>query len=268
MPDAAHPVDLRLTEKLKEPGYRKSFFLAEASAKIAAQLIALRKRRGLSQSEVAELTHTRQPAISRAERADYHNWSFNALRSIADALDARIRVLIEPAEDVLPEYEQPAQVDTPTDTNQILEHLKALSVPTDVFGNAAIVGRSEATFGAGNLVASQGIGNMLAICSAMPTNLLTSGHTAGFQSNFLDAFLGRFASHAVDKDEIDRLRKENARLTEENKLLRKTLSIGAARSPFSDSSFRDMTTVTYNQDDDGYPEIAKPQQNPRTGAYA
>ncbi len=51
---------------------------------------------------------TGQPAISRVESADYQNWSFNTLRRIAEAMDARIRVIIEPAEDVLAEYDEPA----------------------------------------------------------------------------------------------------------------------------------------------------------------
>jgi transcriptional regulator with XRE-family HTH domain len=102
----AQSIDLQLPDKLHDRDYRRNFFLAESSARIAEQLIALRKRRGLSQKQVAELTDTRQPAISRAEQADYQNWSFNTLRSIADALDARIRVSIEPSEDVISEYEQ------------------------------------------------------------------------------------------------------------------------------------------------------------------
>lgn len=98
-------IDLRLLEKLQgDRSYRQAFFLAESSALIAKQLIELRKRRGLSQKEVADELQTGQPAISRVERADYRNWSFNTLRRLAAALDARIRVLIEPAEDVLREY--------------------------------------------------------------------------------------------------------------------------------------------------------------------
>lgn len=105
MPEVAHPIDLDLVAKLRDRGYRQNFFMAESSARIAAQLIALRKKRGLNQQQVAEMIGTRQPAISRVEKADYQNWSFNTLRNIADALDARIRVYIEPSEDVLGEYE-------------------------------------------------------------------------------------------------------------------------------------------------------------------
>lgn len=109
MDDLAPAIDLDLPNKLRDRNYRRKFFLAESSALIAAQLIALRKRRELTQKQVAERAGTGQPAISRAERSDYQSWSFNALRSIADTLDARIRVLIEASEDVLREYEAPPE---------------------------------------------------------------------------------------------------------------------------------------------------------------
>jgi transcriptional regulator with XRE-family HTH domain len=98
-------IDLQLPQKLKEMEYRKAYFLAESSAHIARQLIELRKKRKLNQQQLAELASTGQPAISRAERADYHSWSFSTLRHLAEAMDARIRVYIQAAEDVLPEYE-------------------------------------------------------------------------------------------------------------------------------------------------------------------
>lgn len=99
-------INLNLSKKLRENrDYRQAFFLAESSALIAKQLIELRKRRGLNQVQVAEALETGQPAISRVERADYRNWSFNTLRRLADAMDARLRVVIEPAEDILGEYE-------------------------------------------------------------------------------------------------------------------------------------------------------------------
>lgn len=104
MSEIAPSIKIDLAEKLKDRGYRRLFFLAEASAKIAEQIIKLRKKRGLTQGQVAKMVGTGQPAISRAERADYQNWSFRTLRDIADALDGRIRVTIEASEDVLGEY--------------------------------------------------------------------------------------------------------------------------------------------------------------------
>ena len=98
-------ISINLPKKLRNREYRQRYFLAEASARIAEQLISLRRKRQLNQKQVADLINTKQPAISRAERADYHNWSFNTLRAIADALDARISVSIQPAEDILHEYD-------------------------------------------------------------------------------------------------------------------------------------------------------------------
>src|SRR5689334_5612016 len=97
-------IDLDLREKLKDREYRQGFFLSESSALIAKQLITLRKRRELNQTQVADALETGQPAISRVERADYGNWSFNMLRKLAGLYDARIRVYIEASEDVIGEY--------------------------------------------------------------------------------------------------------------------------------------------------------------------
>jgi transcriptional regulator with XRE-family HTH domain len=102
----AQSIDLDLSNKLKDREYRKDFFWAQAAAEIAGQLVNLRKRRDLNQKQVADMIGTKQPAISRAEQADYENWNLNTIRMIADALDARVRVLIEPFEDILSEYEE------------------------------------------------------------------------------------------------------------------------------------------------------------------
>ena len=99
-------INLELSKKLQDREYRQRFFLAESSSLIAKQLIELRKLRGLNQKQLAELAGTGQPAISRAERADYYNWSFNTLRRLAEAMDARIRVIIEPSEDVISAIER------------------------------------------------------------------------------------------------------------------------------------------------------------------
>jgi transcriptional regulator with XRE-family HTH domain len=102
----ASEVNLDLSNKLEDKEYRREFFWSQTSAEIASSLISLRKKRGLSQNEVAVLAGTKQPAISRVERADYDKWNLKTLRTIAEALDARIRVTIEPAEDVVREYDE------------------------------------------------------------------------------------------------------------------------------------------------------------------
>jgi len=127
MVEIAHSIDLDLPEKLRDRKFRQKFFLAEASAQVAAQLIALRKRRNLNQKEVAELVGTQQPAISRVEKADYQSWSFSILRKIADALDARIRIFIEPYEDIIQEYKdnQYLEVAPPSELAALKEILRS-----------------------------------------------------------------------------------------------------------------------------------------------
>jgi transcriptional regulator with XRE-family HTH domain len=124
----AHSIDLNLPERLRDRAYRLKFFWAETSAKIAAQLIALRKRRGLNQTQLAKLVGTKQSAISRAEQADYQIWNINSIRNIAEALDARVRVLIEPSEDVIQEYEGDKTASTEQITSQAREYLDLISL--------------------------------------------------------------------------------------------------------------------------------------------
>lgn len=147
-------IDLKLAKKLRaDLTYRQAFFLAESSALIAKQLIELRRRRGLNQSQVAEALETAQPAISRIERADYRNWSFNTLRRLAEAMDARLRVVIEPSEDVLAEYEQKNEmvklrVETfrSSDFNQLVRK-NAASQPRVIPGKIIEDTESAAAFG-------------------------------------------------------------------------------------------------------------------------
>jgi predicted XRE-type DNA-binding protein len=107
MTEAKALIDLAVSAKLKgDPNYRWDFFKAENDALIAEQLIALRERRGLTQTQAAEKSSTHQPAVSRMEKSDYENRTLNAIQRLADAYDARVRVVIEAFEDVLNEYEE------------------------------------------------------------------------------------------------------------------------------------------------------------------
>jgi transcriptional regulator with XRE-family HTH domain len=150
MPEIAYAIDLNLGQKLRDRSYRLKFFWAESSARIAEALIALRKRRGLNQTQLAELLGTKQPAISRVEQADYQNWNIKTLRSIAEALDARIRILIQPSEDVLKEYDGDlnAEVEVHINTESIQPNAviqkalvsgsNTLSWQSDIFAKATV----------------------------------------------------------------------------------------------------------------------------------
>lgn len=94
-------VDLGLVERLLDPKFRKKFFRTIAQESIASQIRFLREKREMTQTDLAKETGMKQSAISRIEKADYSSWNFNTLMRVGDALDARVRVTIEPYEDVI-----------------------------------------------------------------------------------------------------------------------------------------------------------------------
>ena len=100
------PIKLNLAEKLKDKGYFHRFFRGRAQDEVASQIKELREMRGLKQKELAKLCKTHQSAISRLEQATYSRWSVNTLWGLAEALGARVRIIIEPMEDVIREYEE------------------------------------------------------------------------------------------------------------------------------------------------------------------
>jgi DNA-binding XRE family transcriptional regulator len=101
-------IDLDLRRKLQDARYRQQFFAAETSALIAAQLVTLRHKRGLSQEAVADQAGVSLQSVKHAEQADYKHWNLDQLRRIGDVLDARLTVHIVPSEDVLSEYSDPS----------------------------------------------------------------------------------------------------------------------------------------------------------------
>jgi transcriptional regulator with XRE-family HTH domain len=99
-------VKLGIARKLQDRTYRRRFFKSQAQDDVAQQLRSLRERRKWRQADLAKQCKMKQSAISRVEQATYSRWSFPTLLRIADALDARVRVIIQPAEDALLEYER------------------------------------------------------------------------------------------------------------------------------------------------------------------
>jgi len=99
-------IDLRLRDLLKDPARRRAFFEAITQDEVASQIRSLRKRRGLTQSDLATSTGMKQSAVSRIEQADYASWNVNTLFKVAAGLSGRWRMILEPAEDAMREYER------------------------------------------------------------------------------------------------------------------------------------------------------------------
>jgi transcriptional regulator with XRE-family HTH domain len=98
-------IDLGLREILSDPIRRQEFFRAITQDDIAEQIRALRKERGLTQTKFAALAEMKQSAVSRIEQAEYASWTLATLFRVAAALDARWRMVLEPAEDAVKEFE-------------------------------------------------------------------------------------------------------------------------------------------------------------------
>jgi transcriptional regulator with XRE-family HTH domain len=100
-------VKLNIAKKLKEnKDFRERFFRGQTQDEIAMGLRSLREKRKMKQKELAKKCGMKQSAISRIEQADYSGWSFTTLLRVADALEARLRVILEPAEIVIARYEE------------------------------------------------------------------------------------------------------------------------------------------------------------------
>src|SRR5215210_4201622 len=98
-------IDAELAEKLEnDEAFRRRYIRAFSQAEVAAQIQALRRKRGLRQQDLARLANTGQSAISRIEKADYEGWSYKTLIRIAEELKARLRIILEPIEDVANGY--------------------------------------------------------------------------------------------------------------------------------------------------------------------
>lgn len=84
-------------ELLKDPEVLKEYELLKPQFDIIRQYIALRNKRKVSQSELAELVGTKQAAISRLERG-YCNTTIATWQKIASALDADLTISLVPKE--------------------------------------------------------------------------------------------------------------------------------------------------------------------------
>jgi transcriptional regulator with XRE-family HTH domain len=96
--------DLGIADELKNKDFRDQFFRTEREVDIPAQLKSLRKMRGLNQEDLALMIGTKQSGISRLERSSHGHWNLETLVKIAEALDARLAVTIEPYEVVIARF--------------------------------------------------------------------------------------------------------------------------------------------------------------------
>jgi transcriptional regulator with XRE-family HTH domain len=91
-------IELELRDLLADPARRRDFFRSITQDEIASAIREMRKLRHLTQVQLATKTEMKQSAVSRIEQAEHASWSLTTLFRVADALDARWRVSLQPCE--------------------------------------------------------------------------------------------------------------------------------------------------------------------------
>lgn len=80
-----------LKEQLKNPEFRKYYDYYGRQLEIAYQILKLRKKKKISQAELAKKIGTKQSNIARIE-AGQQNFSIDTLEKIAEALNCQLKV--------------------------------------------------------------------------------------------------------------------------------------------------------------------------------
>jgi transcriptional regulator with XRE-family HTH domain len=88
-----------LEEQFKNEDFFKEYYRTATFYKLADQLLNLRKKRGLTQIELAEKAETTQAVVSRMENVSVHP-SLETVVKMAEALGAIVEVRITPVEEI------------------------------------------------------------------------------------------------------------------------------------------------------------------------
>lgn len=88
-----------IQEQLARPGVAREYYRLAPFYNLANQLILLRKKRGLSQQELAEKANTTQAVVSRLENVAVH-CSLESVIRLAEALGAAVEVRLTPLEEM------------------------------------------------------------------------------------------------------------------------------------------------------------------------
>ncbi|PKA23694.1 transcriptional regulator [Leptospira sp. mixed culture ATI2-C-A1] len=80
--------DSLLKNQLKDKKFKSEYDALSNEFTLAKEIIKLRKKRHLTQKDLAEKIGTSQPAIARIESGNYKNLSLSFINRLAKALDA------------------------------------------------------------------------------------------------------------------------------------------------------------------------------------
>ncbi|MDR1506635.1 MAG: helix-turn-helix domain-containing protein [Treponema sp.] len=87
-----------LKSEMRDDRFRKEYEQLEGEFYLAEEVIKLRQEQNLSQSDLAKIVGTSQPAIARLESGKYQNVSMSFLRKVGKALNVIPEVHFRKAE--------------------------------------------------------------------------------------------------------------------------------------------------------------------------
>ena len=96
-------IDDLIREELQDPEFAVRYAEAKEEWTLAIQIARLRREKGLTQEQLAEMVGTKQQNIARIENPDYSGHSLSLLRRVAHALGTVAQVRFVPAEQVIAE---------------------------------------------------------------------------------------------------------------------------------------------------------------------
>lgn len=85
-----------IKERMKHPEFKKAWKGLDSEFELIESMLKARERAGLTQTELAKRIGTKQPALSRLESGGFEKATVETLKKIADALDARLVVKLQP----------------------------------------------------------------------------------------------------------------------------------------------------------------------------
>lgn len=85
-----------IAEKMASPVFKKAWHDLDTEFGLLESMIKARERAGLTQTELARRIGTKQPALSRLERGGFKKASVETLKKIANALDMKLIVKLQP----------------------------------------------------------------------------------------------------------------------------------------------------------------------------
>lgn len=104
--------DSFLREQLDQEDVRREYYRLDPFYRLADQLILLRKRRGLTQKELADKAGTTQAVVSRLENAAVRA-SLDTVIRLADALDAVVDLKLKAFEEIQDEANEVPSMESP-----------------------------------------------------------------------------------------------------------------------------------------------------------